>query len=230
MRRTSDLIDALVELATPVRRLRPPFVRTSIWVALAAGVLALLSVAHGVRPDLAARLHQPAFVVGTLGALATAVLAALASFKLAVPGSSRRWLFLPLPTLAVWVSTIGYGCLTDWVSMSADGMRMGEAARCFATLVLTSLPLSIAMLVMLRHAAPFRPTAVSAVGGLAIAAMTSFALALLHDLDATVMILIWNLGMAALIAGVASAFGRTSLEWVATYVMPALPPQLSSRR
>lgn len=52
------------------------------------------------------------------------------------------------------------------------------------------------------------------------AAMTSFALALLHDLDATVMILIWNLGMAALIAGVASAFGRTSLEWVATYVRP----------
>lgn len=48
----------------------------------------------------------------------------------------------------------------------------------------------------------------------------AFALALLHDLDATVMILIWNLGMAALIAGVASAFGRTSLEWVATYVRP----------
>ena len=230
MRRTSDLIDALVDSATPVRRLRPPLVRAGIWLALAAAVLALLCVAHGVRTDLAARLQQPVFVVGMLGALTTAILAALASFKLGLPESSRRWLLLPLPGLVVWVSTMSYGCLTDWVSMSADGIRMGEAARCFATLLLTSLPLSIGMLVMLRHAAPLRPTAVSAVGGLAIAAMTSFALALLHDLDATIMILIWNLGMAALIVGLASAFGGTALNWVAAHVMAALPPQLSGRR
>ena len=230
MRRTSDLIDALVDSATPVRRLRPPLVRAGIWLALAAAVLALLCAAHGVRSDLAARLQQPVFVVSLLGALVTAILASLASFKLGMPDSSHRWLLLPLPALALWVSTIGYGCLTDWVSMSADGVRMGEAARCFATLLLTSLPLSIAMLIMLRHAAPLRPAAVSAVGGLAIAAMTSFALALLHDLDATIMILIWNLGMAALIAGLVSAFGRTALSWVAAHIMPALPPQLSGRR
>ena len=114
--------------------------------------------------------------------------------------------------------------------MSPDGVRTGEAARCFATLLLTSMPLSVAMLVMLRHAAPLRPEAVSAAGGLAIAAMTSFALALLHDLDATIMILIWNLGMAAVIAGPAGAFGQSTLRWVASRVMPTLPPQLSGRR
>ena len=230
MRKTSDLIDALVDSAMPVRRLRPPMVRAAIWLLLAAAVLGLLCVAHGLRPDLAARLQQPVFVVGMLGALATAVLAALASFRLGLPESSRRWLLLPLPGLVIWVSTISYGCLTDWVSMSADGMRMGEAARCFATLLLTSVPLSIAMLVMLRHAAPLRPAAVGVAGGLAIAAMTSFALALLHNLDATIMILIWNLGMAAMIAGLAGAFGRNALNWVAAHVMPALPPQLSGRR
>jgi hypothetical protein len=229
MRQTSDLIETLVESATPVRRLRPPLVRAGIWLALAAAVLALLCIVHGVRTDLAARLQQPVFVVGMLGALATAILAAVASFKLGVPGTSRRWLLLPLPALAVWVSSIGYGCLTDWVGMSPDGVRMGEAARCFATLLLTSIPLSVAMLVMLRHAAPLRPEAVSAAGGLAIAAMTSFALALLHDLDATIMILIWNLGMAAVIAGLAGAFGRSALRWVAARVMPTLPAQLSGR-
>ncbi len=228
--KTSDVIDALVDAAVPVRRLHPPLLRAAIWLALAATVLGLLCVAHGLRPDIAARLRQTVFVVSMLGALATAVLAALASFKLSLPDAPRWWLLLPLPALAVWVSTIGYGCLTDWVSMSPDGMRMGEAARCFATLLLTSVPLSIAMLIMLRHAAPLRPTAVSAAGGLAIAAMTSFALALIHDLDATIMILIWNLGMAALIAALASAFGRTSLKWVAARVMPSLPPQLSGRR
>jgi RNA polymerase sigma factor (sigma-70 family) len=52
---------------------------------------------------------------------------------------------------------------------------------------------------------------------------------LLHNLDATIMILIWNLSTAALIAGMASALGRPLLAWVAGHVMPLLPPQLSSK-
>ncbi len=174
------------------------------------------------------RLREPAFFVSMLGAVATAILAAMASFKLSLPDSSRGWLLLPLPALAVWASTIGYGCLTNWVRMDPEGIHLGEAARCFATLLLTSVPLSIAMLVMLRHAALLRPTAVAASGGLAIAATTSFALSLIHDLDATIMILVWNLGTAALIAGLASVFGRPALAWIAARITPALPPQLSN--
>jgi len=176
------------------------------------------------------RMKQPVFVVSMFGALATAVLAALASFKLNLPDSPRWWLLLPLPGLAVWVSTIGYRCLTDWVGMSPDGIRVGEAARCFATLLMTSIPLWAAMLIMLRYAAPLRPTIVSAAGGLAVAAASSFALSLLHNLDATIMILIWNIGVAALIAGLASVLGRPLLGWVARHVMPLLPPQLSKPR
>jgi hypothetical protein len=225
--KTSDLIDSLVDSATPVRRLAPPLLRTCIWLALAAFILALLYVAHGVRPDLPMRLRQPIFVFSMVGALATAVLAAFASFKLNLPESPRWWVLLPLPGFAMWVSTIGYGCLTDWISMNPNGIQLGEAARCFATLVMTSVPLSIAMAIMLRFAAPLRPTIVSAAAGLAIAAMTSFALSLLHNLDASIMILIWNLGIAALIAGMASALGRPLLAWVAARIMPALPPRLS---
>lgn len=227
MSKTSDLIDSLVDSATPVRRLAPPLLRTCIWLALAILILALLCVAHGVRPDLPTRLRQPIFVFSMLGALATAVLAALASFKLNLPESPRGWVLLPLPGFAMWVSTISYGCLTDWISMNPNGIQLGEAARCFATLLMTSVPLSIAMAIMLRFAAPLRPTIVSAAAGLAVAAMTSFALSLLHNLDASIMILIWNLGMAVLIAGMASALGRPLLVWVAARIMPALPPRLS---
>jgi hypothetical protein len=229
VKNTSDLIDALADSVTPVRRLHPPFVRAALWLSLAAVVLGLLCVAHGVRVDISMRLREPVFVVSMAGALATAVLAAMAAFKLSLPDSSRWWLLLPFPALAVWVSTIGYGCLTNWVRMDPEGIHMEEAARCFATLLLTSVPLSIAMLVMLRHAALLRPTAVAAIGGLAVAAMTSFTLSLIHDLDATIMILLWNLGTAALIAGLASLFGRPTLAWIAARVMPALPPQLSGR-
>jgi hypothetical protein len=214
--RTPDLIDALVETATPVRRLRPPIVRAGLWLAFATVVLGLIAIAHGMRPDFSDRVRQPLFVLGMLGALATSILAAVASFRLSLPDSSRLWAVLPLPALALWVATIGYGCLTDWVNMDPDGVHIGEAVRCFATLLMTSVPLSIAMLIMLRYAALLRPVEVSIMGGLAVAAVTAFALSLFHDLDATVMILIWNLGAAVLIAALGSLFGRSMLTWMAS--------------
>jgi hypothetical protein len=73
---------------------------------------------------------------------------------------------------------------------------------------------------MVRYAALLRPAAVCMTGGLAVAAITSFALSLFHDLDATVMILLWNLGSAALIAGLAGVFGRSLLTWIASRLMP----------
>jgi hypothetical protein len=210
--KTPDLIDALVECATPVRRLRPPLVRGALWLALAAFILALLAIGHGVRTDLAERLHQPVFAVSIAAALATGVLAAAAAFMVSLPDRSQWWLALPAPALAVWVGTIGYGCMTDWVVIGPDGVRLGETLRCFATLVLTSVPLAIALAVMLRYAALLRPGAVTLAGALAVAAITSSALSLFHDLDATMMILIWNLGTAALITGLGSLFGRRVLR------------------
>ena len=217
MTKTPDLIDTLVQDATPVRRLRPPLVRAGLWLAFAAIVLGLIAIAHGLRPDFSDCMRQPLFVVGMLGALATGISAAVASFQLSLPDSSRLWIILPLPALALWVVTIGYGCLTDWVSIGPDSVRLGEAIRCFATLLMTSVPLSIAMLAMLRYTALLRPLEVSVLGGLAVAAVTAFALSLLHDLDATVMILIWNLGAAAFIASLGSLFGRSMLTWMASH-------------
>jgi hypothetical protein len=71
------------------------------------------------------------------------------------------------------------------------------------------------MLVMLRYAVLLRAKAVTLMGALAVAALTSFALSLDHDLDATVMILVWNLGTAALITGTGGLLGRIMFLWVA---------------
>jgi hypothetical protein len=204
---TPELIALLAANARPVRRLRPPLLRAGLWLLLAAAVFALLALSQGVRPDLAQRAAQPVFVIGIVAALVTGILAAIASFLISLPDRSRGWALLPVPALVVWVSTVSYGCLTNWVSIGSDGMRAGEAARCFATLMLTSLPLSIGLYIMLRHAALIRPTAVTLSGSLAVAALTATALSLFHDLDATIMILVWNLGIAALIVGVGGVLG-----------------------
>ncbi|CAN7761733.1 DUF1109 domain-containing protein [Variovorax sp. LjRoot84] len=201
---TSELIEALVADAPPVRRLRPPVVRAALWLLLAVLIFGLLAAGHGVRPDLAQRLDQPAFIVGTAAALLTSVLAAVASFMLNLPDRSRGWALLPVPALLAWVGTVGYGCLVNWVGIGPDGVQLGETARCFATALITSLPLSLAMFAMLRRGALLSASTVSLTGSLAVAAMSATAMSLFHSLDATVMILIWNLGIATLIV----ALGR----------------------
>ena len=214
---TPDLIESLAADARPVRAIRSPLVRTGGWLALAAGILLLLVIEHGLRPDLLEQLRKPSFLAGCMASAATGVLAAVGCLLGSLPDRSRRWLLLPLPTLLVWVSTIGYGCLTDWVSMDAGALRMGEAVRCFATVLAVSVPLSVAMFAMLRHAARLRPKLVTMTAGLAVAAMTSTALSLLHQIDATAMILAWNLGVAVLLVALEGALGRRVLSRLARH-------------
>ena len=215
MIKTPDLIASLAANATPVRRLRPPVMRAACWLLLAAVVLTLLAINQGIRPDLVQRLREPAFAVSMAASLLTGLLAAVAAFLVSLPDRSRLWLLLPVPALVAWLSNVGYQCLVQWVEIGLDGVSLGEAARCFATLVLTSLPLSLAMLVMLRYAAPLRPNAATFMASLAVAAITATALSLFHIVDATVMILMWNFGTAVLFVGLAGAFGRRMFRWVA---------------
>ena len=217
---TPDLIDLLASRAAPVQRLRRPTVRAGLWLLLAAGIVGLLVIGQGIRPDLRQRLGEPVFVVGIAAMVLTGICAAIAAFMLSLPDRPGYWAVLPLPPFAAWVSTIGYQCVTNWVVLNSAGMRWGETARCFSTLALASLPLSLVILVMLRYAAPLRPTLVTLVAGLAVSAITAAAMALIHDLDASVMILMWNLGTAAVIAGLGGAFGRRMLAWAAARLAP----------
>lgn len=208
MIKTNDLIAVLVADAGPVRRLRPPALRAALWLLLPALIFGLLALGHGTRPDLAQRLGQPNFVVGTLAALLTGVLAAVATFMLNLPDRSRGWALLPLPALLVWTGGIGYVCLTQWVSIGPQGIEIGETARCFATVLTTSVPLSLAMYVMLRHGSMLNAGVATLTASVAVAGMVAAALAIFHNLDASVLILVWNLGTAAVIVAVGVCLGR----------------------
>lgn len=212
---TNELIKSLAAEMKPVRRLRPPLFRAACWMTLGVLVLALLAVNQGIRPDLLQRLREPAFAASISASMLTGILAAVAAFLLSLPDRSRLWLLLPAPALIVWLSNIGYQCTTQWIAIGPDGIDPGEAARCFATLVLASLPLSLAMLVMLRYAALVRPTPVAFTGALSVAAVTATALSLFHAADASVMILMWNVGTALVFAGIGGVFGRRMFRWVA---------------
>jgi hypothetical protein len=212
---TPDLIESLVANAEPVKRLRPPMARAALWLLFAGAIVALLAASHGLRPDLGARLGQAPFVTGIAASMLTGILAAVAAFMLSLPDRSRLWLLLPAPALVAWVSTIGYGCLTGWVAVGVEGIRLDDVIDCFATLVLISAPLSLAILVMLRYTALLEPARVAMMGGLAVSAIAATALSLFHSFDATIMVLMWNLGIAALLAGLAGVLGKKMFSWVA---------------
>ena len=205
---TCDLIDLLADRLTPVGRLRGPMTRAAQWLLLASIVTVMVVVAHGVRPDFLQCLLDRSFLVCTGASVVTSICATVAAFLLSLPDRSRGWALLPLPGLAVWLSTLGYQCLTNWVALEPDGLRWGEAARCFSTLVMTSLPLAITFLVMLRHAAPLRPALATLMAGLSVSAITATVLSLIHNPDASVMVLAWNLGTVAAIIGASSTIGR----------------------
>lgn len=211
---TPDLIESLVARAVPVRRLAP-LTRAAGWLLFAVLLFALMAIGREARPDLASCLSQPVFVTGLAGSLATGVLAAIAAFLASVPGRSRGWLLLPLPAFLVWMATVGYGCLAGWVSLAPGSSPLAQESGCFALLVLAGMPLSALLLVMLRHAARTAPTPVGILGGLAVAGLTATALSLFHEHDASVLILVWNVGTALLLAGLGGLFGRRMLSWVA---------------
>jgi hypothetical protein len=205
---TADLIHTLAAQARPVRRLRPPFVRAGLWLLLAALILGFLTVSHGLRPQLAERTADPAFAASLIASALTGVLAAVSAFMLSLPDRSRAWVLLPAPALAVWLANIGYQCFAGWVSLPPGAVTVEAASSCMATLVLTSLPLSLVLFAMLRYAVALRPFSVVLAGSLAVSAVTSTALSLFHPLDATVMVLGWNLGTAVLFTGLAALFGH----------------------
>lgn len=211
MTHTPELIDLLASDLKPVRRLRSPAFRGACWILVAAVVLALLAVSQGVRADLSARLGEPGFTLALFGSVATAICAAAAAFALAVPGRPRLWALLPLPPLALWVAAIGRQCLTHWVRYDADGMAMGDTARCLATVILASLPLWLLMLLMLRRSGSVSRMLPMLVGSLAVAAMAGAAMNLLHELDASAMILLWNFGTGAGIVFISTLLGGAML-------------------
>ena len=202
------MIESLVGTATPVRRLASPWARTGVWLTLAFALIGVLALFHGVRPDFAERMRQSDFRLAVVASLLTGASAALAALISSLPDRSRLWLLLPLPSAGLWVSTISYGCLTDWVSLDDAGMHAGETMRCFATLLLSSVPLSALMFWMVRHAARLRPRGPIVCAGAAVAALTATALSLLHQFDASIMILMWNFGAAALVVAVDAVIGH----------------------
>lgn len=198
-RRTEDLLDCLVADARPVQRVLPPMLGAGIWLVIAGAIVATMVTLHGLRPDLMETFARPFVKTSWIASILTGVLAAVAAFHVALPDRSSRWALLPLPPLLLWVVGLSYGCFTDWLRIGPDGLVLGTSFSCFAVIALTSVPLGVGMLFMLRHAAPVRPALTAMIGSLSMAALVSAGLQLFHYLDAAIMVLVWHIGPVSIV-------------------------------
>jgi hypothetical protein len=206
---TPELIESLSQSLLPVRPARPPLQRACFWLAGVLAVIAILAFATGVWPLMAARLAVSRFAVEEAATLATGIAGVMAAFLLSVPDRSRSWLWLPLPTLLLWLTTSGYGCYENWVVTGADGLKLGRSGECFVFIVGFSIPMAIALWVALRRsAAMLDPVKVTAAGGLGIAALAAAALQFWHPFDVTVADLIAHSAAVLLVAALVVSTGR----------------------
>ncbi len=195
------LIGALAADLKPVRPLRRVAPQAAVWLGVVV-VMAGLLAQFADLPDLAARLTvAPDMWLAVTGAALTAMLGAIAAFQLALPDRKPWWALLPLPGLALWLGASGLGCLRTVVEMGMYEEIFAEARACLVIILALSVPLSIALIVMLRRGFSLRPNLTALTAGIAAAGAAVALLNFIHPHDPSVIgIAVHGVGVAIVAA------------------------------
>jgi len=206
------LIGALAADLRPVRRVPPPAPRALCWLALVAAVAAALAT----FADVAAMWHRlaasPDMWLAVLGSIATAATAAFAAFELSLPDRSRAWALLPLPAAALWAGASGLGCMRAYVLPGTHVAAIGETRDCLLFIIGLSVPLSVALILMLRRAYSLAPPLTAAMAGLASAAAAATLLNFFHPFDAAATDLAVHAVAVVIVVAAARALGGRTLQ------------------
>jgi len=204
---TNELIKQLVADLRPVRPLRPPWIRTILWMAIALPYVGAVVWSKLMMVDVPQAAADTRFMVEQLATLATALTAAIAALRSAIPGFDRRYLLLPLAPLALWLGSVGHGCVQDWIGLSAEGLTIRPDWDCLPMATIIGILPAVAIVAMLRKGLPAHPRLTLGMAALAVASVANFGLQFAHFRDASIMVLMWHLGAAAILAGVGSCLG-----------------------
>ena len=206
------LIGALVADLRPVRPLPPPALRTLIWLMLVAAVAVAIAMFADVTAMWRRMTAIPDMWLAVLGSVATMATAAFAAFELSLPDRSRAWALLPLPALALWVGASGLGCMRAYVLPGTHVAGIGEMRDCLLFIIGLSVPLSAALIVMLRRAYSLAPPLTAAMAGLASAAAAATLLNFFHPFDAAAADLAVHSVAVLIVVGAAREVGRRALQ------------------
>jgi len=215
MTSTRQLIGRLASEARAVRPVASPGYRAARWSGLCALVIAIAVVLMGARPGLLEAMSIPANAMEWMAAVLTGVLASYAMFQVSIPGRPVRWGWLPVPALAAWAASIGWGCVGEWRRLGMAAFAYdAHGAECLAVILALSVPLLAMSLYLVRHAGPVRPVATAVLAGLSGAGFASAGVSLAHDGENALMVLLWHGGAVAVLVGAMALFGGRWFAWI----------------
>jgi hypothetical protein len=210
---TEDLIERLAADLEPVRPLWPPWARTVLWMGIALPYVAAVVWGKLTMVDPVQVANDTRFMIEQAATLATALTAAIAAFRSAVPGFDMRVLLLPVVPLGLWLASVGHGCIQDWLQLGAEGLTIRPDWDCLPMATVIGIIPAAAIIVMLRRAAPLNPRLTLALAALSVASIANFGLQFAHTRDASIMVLVWHLGAAAVLTTLGGWLGQRVLGW-----------------
>lgn len=192
MRSTDTLIDTLSARVAPVRRRS---VRREAGTLLALGMaeLALLLMAHGLRPDMGQVITSPYMMwkIGSMALLA-AVTCTVAVRSFVPPAPSLRGLQLAA-IMAGLVMLVG-----PLVATAADGERSlldrlspVHGLFCAGAIIVLALPMIVLLTVLMRQAAPVRPDRSALATGLAASTCGALIFTACCPMNDPLYIIVW---------------------------------------
>jgi hypothetical protein len=194
-----NLIQNLASDLKPVRPLPPASKRALVWLGFVVAAGLVLSLIADRATFMHRLMASPDMWMAMLGSTLTAILAAIAAFKLSMPDGPKAWALLPLPAVILWIAASGLGCLRDYVLPGTHVAPMAETMECLTIILALSVPLSLLMFAMLREAFSLLPGLTATVAGLAIAAASATLLNLFHPFDAAAVDLLVHAFAVALV-------------------------------
>ncbi len=210
--KTERLVERLAAELTPVHRIARPVMRLAWWLLMSIPAACLLVWAFGLRPDLAERLADRAFLEEEGAALLTALVGVYAALCAGLPDQPGWKVWLPIAPMALWLGVLGQQCLDVFLRLGPEGLRITSDAMCLPAIALGGLIPAIAIVVMLRRSGKFRTTHACLCGALGAAALGAAALRLYHMEDAAIMVIVWQLGSVAVFSLMAGTIGRMLVD------------------
>jgi hypothetical protein len=210
---TEALIADLAGRNRPVRPLARPWVRATLWLAIAFPSALLVMATITTHGDWTSRLLLRRVIGEEIFALSTGLLAAVAAFTSVVPGSNRRVLLLPLVPLLLWLGGLGQGNVREWLQLTSQGFSMRSEWVCLPATIMAGAVPAIAMTVMLRRGAPLTPRLSLLLGGLAAAGLGNLGVCVTHHPYGNMFVVVWHVTIVVALTVISGSVGRRLLNW-----------------
>ncbi len=209
--------DQLIRALAADRPAQLPSLRRQMLAGIAVGVAiaaVLFAVGLGFRPDIAAAVKDPRFLLKFAVTLALAVSTAGLLLRLLRPAASKATWAIALLIGPMLLAAGSFFDLFSFPSTVWQARLIGRnALLCLVSIPLMAAPILVALLVAVRRGAPTRPAVAGAAVGL-LAASLGATLYAAHCIDdSPLFVFVWY-GIAITgVTALGAALGARVLRW-----------------